>query len=152
MQNCLKLRTLAKLPIDVGNGNLPMAKKNAETFEDCKSRSVLPEMFILPDTLVLCFWCSQNHLYILRIPSISSYQLNYSKEHFFKYLSTRITPKYLTFVWSAVYIAEQQEWNPSHQMVLPPIVRNLQFLFLERKKVVNCLILINEDSYLVDFF
>jgi len=29
----------------------------------------LPEMFVLPDTLVLCFWCCQNHLYILRIPS-----------------------------------------------------------------------------------
>jgi len=29
----------------------------------------LPEMFVLPDTLVLCLWCCQNHLHILRIPS-----------------------------------------------------------------------------------
>ena len=38
-----------------------------------------------------------------------------------------------TFVWSAVYIAEQQGWSPSRQKVPPPIVRNLPFLFLVDK-------------------
>ena len=126
MQNCLKWKVYAQewaICINIGHGNQDMVYLRCSYFQtpsSCVSGAVRI-------TSTSCGSLSDYNLIIIK--QFWKERLE-STTIFFDHHHDVPSP---TFVWSAVYIAEQQGWSPSRQKVPPPIVRNLPFLFLVDK-------------------